>query len=211
MTVTTMHIRDKFYTWIDAGTTKSPKAMCGARTREGLVGIPTITPQPLVVLRGGNPVWGWCLPCCHATYNSLHGLDLDRLTSKDVKSVYRKLASFIERPARQYADAEGIEFTELDFVKPLELRKPTVTDKEKTARTLSGKVCYLCQSRYASTWDHIIARALGGTDDPENLAPACKVCNLSKSDMTIEQVVEAFPKVVFPDYFLNPVTVKKDS
>ena len=33
----------------------------------------------------------------------------------------------------------------------------------------------------ATVLDHIVALALGGTDDPANLAPACTDCNDAKS------------------------------
>ena len=34
----------------------------------------------------------------------------------------------------------------------------------------------------ATTVDHIIPVAKGGTDDPENLVAACRRCNFSKQD-----------------------------
>ena len=41
--------------------------------------------------------------------------------------------------------------------------------------------CYLCGNE-ATTVDHIIPLAKGGTDDEWNLAGACKRCNYSKQD-----------------------------
>lgn len=41
-----------------------------------------------------------------------------------------------------------------------------------------GHVCYRC-GRYASTVDHVLAVALGGTHDLRNLRPACSRCNSS--------------------------------
>lgn len=45
--------------------------------------------------------------------------------------------------------------------------------------------CYLCGAPYEHA-DHKHPKALGGVDDPENLAPACAACNLSKSDTPLE-------------------------
>ncbi|WP_443047854.1 HNH endonuclease [Streptomyces sp. H39-S7] len=41
--------------------------------------------------------------------------------------------------------------------------------------------CYLCGSPKANEVDHIIPVALGGTDDPLNLAACCKTCHKAKS------------------------------
>lgn len=46
-------------------------------------------------------------------------------------------------------------------------------------------LCVYCRStgliRGATVLDHVVALALGGTDDPANLAPACTDCNDAKS------------------------------
>jgi hypothetical protein len=44
-----------------------------------------------------------------------------------------------------------------------------------------GQPCHYCDEPAAS-WDHIIPRALGGSNDPSNLVPACLPCNQDKSD-----------------------------
>jgi 5-methylcytosine-specific restriction protein A len=47
---------------------------------------------------------------------------------------------------------------------------------------------YRCQLRLpgcsglATTTDHVIPKARGGTDDPSNLAAACRSCNSAKRD-----------------------------
>lgn len=41
--------------------------------------------------------------------------------------------------------------------------------------------------------DHVIPRAEGGTDDPENLMTACAPCNLGKSDVQLDD--ERIPRV----------------
>src|SRR5262249_1849686 len=35
--------------------------------------------------------------------------------------------------------------------------------------------------------DHILPLSRGGTDDPANLAPACRACNMEKLDFTPEE------------------------
>lgn len=50
----------------------------------------------------------------------------------------------------------------------------------------SGGCCHICKRRLgpADRWelDHIIALSAGGTDDEDNLAPACAWCHDPKSD-----------------------------
>jgi 5-methylcytosine-specific restriction endonuclease McrA len=41
----------------------------------------------------------------------------------------------------------------------------------------------------ATTVDHIIPVAKGGSDDPENLVAACKRCNFSKQDKMPDEFV----------------------
>ena len=42
-------------------------------------------------------------------------------------------------------------------------------------------------SRYGATIDHIQPKAMGGTDDPDNLLPCCKWCNEIKGAKSIEE------------------------
>jgi 5-methylcytosine-specific restriction endonuclease McrA len=55
--------------------------------------------------------------------------------------------------------------------------------KKLRLRILSrdGRECYWC-GMDATTVDHIIPVAKGGSDDPENLVAACRRCNFSKQD-----------------------------
>jgi 5-methylcytosine-specific restriction endonuclease McrA len=39
--------------------------------------------------------------------------------------------------------------------------------------------CWMC-GQWADTVDHLIARSKGGSDDPSNLAAACRKCNFAK-------------------------------
>jgi len=54
--------------------------------------------------------------------------------------------------------------------------------------TRDGKVCAYCKTTQGKFHiDHIVPVAKGGTDDLENLTVACAGCNLSKSDLSLEQ------------------------
>jgi 5-methylcytosine-specific restriction endonuclease McrA len=46
------------------------------------------------------------------------------------------------------------------------------------------RLCYWCQTRPATSVDHLNPRSRGGTDDPENLVPACGHCNSQKRAKT---------------------------
>jgi hypothetical protein len=45
--------------------------------------------------------------------------------------------------------------------------------------------CVYCDAP-ADTTDHVIPRAYGGTNDPANLAPACRSCNSRKGTLPAE-------------------------
>lgn len=204
--VTTRHIRDKFYTWLDVSSTQTPRAMCGARTREGLIGVPTITEQSLVVYRGKQPVWGWCPSCCYNAYQAVVDLDLDSITAPHIRAVYKKFIGTIERPAKSHAVTNGLPFTEKSFQRNSNEGR-TLRSAEERRGFGEREICYLCRERYASVADHIIPRAWGGSDTLDNLGPACRPCNIKKSDMKLEEVIENFPNVKFPERFQNPLTV----
>jgi 5-methylcytosine-specific restriction protein A len=53
--------------------------------------------------------------------------------------------------------------------------------REIRARILADSpLCHHCGTAPADTVDHLISRAHGGTDAPENLVPACGPCNYSR-------------------------------
>lgn len=53
-----------------------------------------------------------------------------------------------------------------------------------------GYECAYCGD-CANTVDHIIPLSRGGTNDPENLTPACKSCNSSKRDKLVHEWMTA--------------------
>lgn len=49
--------------------------------------------------------------------------------------------------------------------------------------------CQYCGSEHDLTCDHITPLVLGGTNEPTNLTTACRSCNSSKGDKTLEEWV----------------------
>ena len=49
------------------------------------------------------------------------------------------------------------------------------------------ETCGYC-GQHATTVDHIIAKANGGTDDEANLIAACRTCNLTKGAKAVVRV-----------------------
>lgn len=58
-----------------------------------------------------------------------------------------------------------------------------------TGRALEGLHCFYCDEP-AQSLDHIVARANGGPDTPDNLVPVCRVCNGQKSAKSLEAWAE---------------------
>ena len=54
-------------------------------------------------------------------------------------------------------------------------------------KKIYGKRCYLC-GEIADTIDHVIPISRGGTNDIENLRPACYDCNMRKGSKTLEEL-----------------------
>jgi HNH endonuclease len=50
--------------------------------------------------------------------------------------------------------------------------------------------CAYCGDPVPVQVDHILPRSRGGSDDRDNLAPACKRCNMEKLDFTPEEYRE---------------------
>lgn len=57
--------------------------------------------------------------------------------------------------------------------------------------------CYYCKGKDCKlTKDHMIPLKLGGTDDIENLVPACQSCNSKKNARTAEEYLLSTPQAV---------------
>lgn len=49
--------------------------------------------------------------------------------------------------------------------------------------------CFYCGDEFAATVDHLVPRALGGTDDQWNLVSACHRCNSRKGNRTADEFI----------------------
>lgn len=52
-----------------------------------------------------------------------------------------------------------------------------------------GSLCIYCGSFRKLTGDHLIPLSRGGTDDIENIAPACRSCNSQKGSKTFSEFI----------------------
>lgn len=67
---------------------------------------------------------------------------------------------------------------------------PCISDYSKHRPALirrDGECCVYCRSKEKLVVDHMVPIALGGTDDEDNLALACKSCNSGKAGRTPER------------------------
>jgi hypothetical protein len=90
---------------------------------------------------------------------------------------------FLRGPANDPSWHQAPLFPELDAgPAPRHVRPPSRRRREVFARC-DGR-CHYCSTRLelAGNWhvDHVLSRALGGTDHGLNLVAACAACNLSK-------------------------------
>lgn len=52
-----------------------------------------------------------------------------------------------------------------------------------------GNICFYCGEAKKLTHDHAIPLSRGGTDDIDNILPACQSCNSKKSALTAEEYI----------------------
>ena len=64
-------------------------------------------------------------------------------------------------------------------------RRAVISQKLREEILLSGDCAYC--GGVPTQVDHILPRSRGGTDDPSNLAPACKCCNMEKLNFTPDE------------------------
>lgn len=65
------------------------------------------------------------------------------------------------------------------------------------------EICHYCRVRPAIGMDHVLPRTRGGTDEPDNLVPACGHCNSSKGNSTPE---EWFSRLILDNELLRKKT-----
>lgn len=103
---------------------------------------------------------------------------------RSFKSVARAFAEAAVKSQRSYSDAQKafvIDHPHLVWVSPPSKVLPhslrmTVWDRSTKGCAYCGRA--LCLKTF--TVDHVHSRALGGTDDIENLTIACRSCNARK-------------------------------
>lgn len=117
--------------------------------------------------------------------------ELEQLRSELHEQVGRqdwwRVADIACRLANVHVDPHRV--TGTPRVEPLPLSQP----KHRMPRALRaevfdlhGQCCVYCGDP-ATTVDHVIPQAKGGTDDLENLRPACLPCNTSKGAKDLDQ------------------------
>ena len=81
-------------------------------------------------------------------------------------------------------------------------RRPAYNRKEVIDNFMASPICYLTgvkidlQDGSSYNLDHIIPRAAGGTDEPENMGLCTRNANMSKSDMSVEEYFQLCEKVL---------------
>jgi hypothetical protein len=105
-------------------------------------------------------------------------LDLDRTILRAVNALRYPKEVF-----RQLAAMRALKY----FEERVEQEERDAREREKYG-ILDDRVCAYCGSDEGPfEVDHIVPLAKGGTDDPRNLACACRTCNRSKKDRLIAE------------------------
>ena len=73
-------------------------------------------------------------------------------------------------------------------------KRPTISLRTKYEVLLRQSVCFYCRNPFAPAaeeaveYDHVHARALGGSDDKRNLVASCKACHREKTNVDIKKI-----------------------
>lgn len=59
--------------------------------------------------------------------------------------------------------------------------------KRQDVKERDGFACVACGSEESLSIDHVLPRALGGSDDMSNLQTLCRWCNTSKGTKTMDE------------------------
>lgn len=71
-------------------------------------------------------------------------------------------------------------------ITPSALRIGMMMSTHKKRSIYDGRPCIYC-GRPANTIDHLIPKSRGGSNEHENLAPACLTCNRTKAARSLEE------------------------
>lgn len=77
-------------------------------------------------------------------------------------------------------------------------RGPEWDTLRKQVLDRDNHVCQICKTAQATTVDHIIAKANGGTDELANLIAACRPCNSKKGAKTVQRTNYRSPRWFTP-------------
>ena len=72
--------------------------------------------------------------------------------------------------------------------------KGTSWEKTRAGVLANNPLCEICRVAQATSVDHIVPKARGGTDDPSNLQASCKPCNLKKGSRVQTRQTWASPR-----------------
>lgn len=86
----------------------------------------------------------------------------------------------------------GVTLAGSEEPKRLEAEKPWSISQHHTALETgrNGDRCVYCGSIEVHSLDHLIPKSRGGSDEDENLMPACDICNKAKGEMTGSEFVK---------------------
>ena len=141
--------------------------------------------QPRFLNRRRVP--GWLPPSVQSRLdNAMTWIDrLHKLVAVD-RIIVETLQFDIQRPANP--DIRGVEYQQGPLYQTT--LRAFVYHRDR------GK-CQYCGKRPGKdnplTLDHIVPRAAGGTDRPDNIAAACRQCNQAKGDLPVEEFLSRRP------------------
>lgn len=109
--------------------------------------------------------------------------DIARIVGLDIKAwrkMRKRLMPFLTVDGEAIGSRHILEFIARSG------RQPIPAGVRKLVFERDGNVCAYCGDRNGPFHlDHIFPVSRGGTNDPENLTPACVPCNMSKRALTI--------------------------
>ena len=116
----------------------------------------------------------------------------DKILGRVLRCSARKAATIREKFVAHglMRTENGVLFlTIIDRWRAKQGREPISRDLRTEILERDSWTCVYCGTKDCEFHiDHVIPVSRGGTNDPENLAAACKSCNLSKSDKLVSEL-----------------------